>query len=112
MKRETLTITGVTLNREALNLGNLVVDVSFSSPFLLSPLVRAIVVNSVVGNPRQLPLAGGHYTISVCLSDAEKTYDYHWDVTSFEFPGAALPSANSGQDAMGHIVWPPDWKLP
>jgi lipopolysaccharide transport system ATP-binding protein len=131
-------ITGVSIDRDALKVGDLIVDVSFHSPFPLDPFVPQVVVNTVLGNPiygsrprlsnipratgrpmtgvvryeaKQLPLSEGHYTISVWIGDSNKDYDYHWDVLSFEFRAPNGPVPTPGHEAIGHFTWPSQWTV-
>lgn len=131
-------ITGVSIDRDALKAGDLIVDVSFHSPFKLDPFVPQVVVNTVLGNPiygsrprlsnigqgaaqaiagvlryeaKQLPLSDGHYTISVWIGDSEKDYDYHWDVLSFEFQNPNGPVPTPGHESIGHFTWPSQWSF-
>jgi lipopolysaccharide transport system ATP-binding protein len=134
----TPSITAVSMDREALNVGDLVVDISFESPFPLDSIVASFAINTSFGSPvfgsrfsgqekedleegfrsgvirfvvRQMPLVGGLYTISVRLGDGQTTYDRRWDVLAFEF-GAKLQSASEpSKITVGHMQWPVSWQV-
>ena len=110
-------ITAVKIDQDQLKLGNLTVDIEFTSPFSLIPPIPGIVVSSKSGVPvwgsnfrihgenypqrglkvgtirmevRALPLASDNYRLSIWLSDIHADYDYKPDILSFDFrPGAA-----------------------
>jgi len=131
-------ITAVSIDRDALKTGDLIVDIEFKSPFPMDPPVPGIVVQSALGIPiygsnprihnieysgdastsgavrfklRQLPLVNGHYTISVWLGDWEKDYDHHWDVLSFEVRREKKATSRQTPESVGLLDWPAEWRL-
>jgi lipopolysaccharide transport system ATP-binding protein len=105
-------ISFVNVDPSQLEHGNLVVDIGFKSPFLLSPPVAGLVICSTLGTPvygsnlrfhkdgliqsklsegvlrmtaKHLPVHGGVYKLSVWLGDWETDYDEKRDVLAFEF---------------------------
>jgi len=132
-------IASVALDEQALSAGDLVVDVSFVSPFPLAPPVPGIVVTSSFGTPvygsnprihpqhyarqpvkagtvrltaKSLPLAHGQYRISVWLGDWQRDYDHKQDVLQFEFrPGGVVARQGPEPDAIGYLDWDADWQV-
>jgi lipopolysaccharide transport system ATP-binding protein len=126
-------ITSVSMDRDALKAGDLVVDIGFRSPFPLDVMFASFAINTSFGVPifgsrtssqeelhlgegrisglirftvSQLPLIAGLYTISVTLGDGRTIYDRRWDVLSFAFQ-----STGSSNITVGHMQWPVSWKL-
>jgi hypothetical protein len=131
----TPSITAVSMDREALKAGDLVVDIGFGSPFPLDSIVASFAINTSFGSPvfgskfsgqkeqhleegfrsgiirfvvRQIPLVGGLYTISVKLGDGQTTYDHRWDVLAFEFESKLRSSSHI---TVGHMQWPVSWLI-
>jgi lipopolysaccharide transport system ATP-binding protein len=131
-------ITAVSIDKDALNAGDLVVDIAFTSPFPMDPPVPGIVINSNLGIPiygsnprihdiqysgeaavsgavqfkvRQLPLVDGHYSISVWLGDWHKDYDRRLDVLSFKFHRETPQPRKQKPESVGLLDWPAEWRL-
>lgn len=126
-KRKAITpsITAVSMDLEALTAGDLVVDIGFVAPLPMQAVIVSFAINTSFGVPvfgsrfsspepnsrlirfviRQIPLAGGFYTVSVKLGDGHQVYDYRWDVVSFE-----IRSSPSSTVTVGHMEWPVEWQ--
>lgn len=132
------TITRVAVQSDELSNGNLVVDVSFSSPFTLRPPMVGIQIATQQGtavfssNPRLyktsvplgtcaqgslqvradgLPLRNGTYHLSVWLGDWQIDYEHRPNVLAFEFGSRALSSTALRADEVGFIEWPSSWEM-
>jgi lipopolysaccharide transport system ATP-binding protein len=133
----TPSITSVSMDREALMAGDLVVDIGFGSPYPLDVIVVSFAINTSFGSPifgssfsyqakqhlekertsgvirfvvRKIPLVGGMYTISVRIGNGRTTYDHRWDVVAFEFV-STRSEAESSNIIVGHMQWPVNWQL-
>ena len=131
-------ITAVRIDQQELALGNLIVDVDFTSPFPLTPPVPGIVVSSKFGVPvwgsnsvfhdenypqqaaksgtlrmeaRALPLAKDTYNLSIWLSDIHADYDQRADVLSFEFRPKTVHASRPPNEVTGHLDWPAAWRI-
>ena len=133
-----LSITTVSMDRDALKSGDLIVDIGFESAFPLNKIFSTLAINTSLGTPiygsrfrfekndqkeegpkcgilrfvvRQPPLVSAPYTISVWLTDGQGRHDYRWDVISFGFRPAILSAAASLGDGVGHLEWPANWQV-
>lgn len=129
-------ITRVAVDAQSAMEGNLVVDLSFQSPFVLSPPVPGLVVSSEAGgavfgsnvrfhpmqggacsmkagtlrfSAAQLPLAPGRYRISVWLGDWHADFDEKLDVIDFDFRGGAQSAKRPPSSRIGHLDWNAQW---
>lgn len=131
-------ISFVSLESSQLELGNLVVDIGFRSPFPLKPPVPGVVVSSALGtpvfgsNPRfhsggfgrptlsegvlrmvvnGLPVHGGSYRLSVWLGDWETDYDVKRDVLSFELKHGHPAGKTPSPETIGFADAPATWSV-
>jgi lipopolysaccharide transport system ATP-binding protein len=131
-------ISFVNVDKQQLEMGNLVVEVGFKSPFSLNPPVAGIVVSSSMGtpvfgtNPRfhkdgygqpklsegilrmvveKLPIHGGTYHLSVWLGDWQSDYDERRDAVMFEFKNGHPASNTPGPEVIGFIDIPAKWNV-
>lgn len=138
-KASSPSIVGVRIDRERLKLGDLVVEIDFSSPFPLRPPIGGFVVNTPFGMPlfgsntrfhdigfskkaslshgtlraqaERIPLAKDTYTISVWLADWHADYDCKTSVCSFDFPGWSDHPLRPPSLVKGYLDWPTRWKV-
>jgi lipopolysaccharide transport system ATP-binding protein len=130
-------ITFVNVDKQQLELGNLVVDIGFKSPFLLNPPVAGVIVSTPMGipvfgtNPRfhkdgygqpklsegvlrmtveRVPIHGGNYHLSVWLGDWQSDYDERRDVVMFEFKRGNPASNAPSPEIIGFIDLPVVWR--
>ena len=129
------TITRISISESDALVGDLVVEVGFVSPFMLSPPVPGIMVTTDIGvpvygsNPRfhrpavhlpareavfrmvakSLPLAAGSYRISVWLSDWNTDYDQHMDVLQFDFRRGSERALKPSSAVTGSLDWDAQW---
>jgi lipopolysaccharide transport system ATP-binding protein len=131
-------ITAVTVDENELRLGNIVVDVEFTSPFPLTPPVPGIVISSNLGfpvycsNPRfhnknypsqglkagvvrmeaqELPLTSGSYSLSIWLGDSHVDYDHKADILSFDFRLDAAIALRPPNEITGNLEWAANWRI-
>ena len=131
-------IVSVTVNENELNIGNLIVDIGFVSPFPLVPPVPGVVITSNSGVPvygsnprfhngnyppkslkagtvrmevRALPLASLNYRLSVWLGDNHLNYDRKDDILSFDFrPKNPVPRRPLSA-VIGYLDWSANWRV-
>jgi lipopolysaccharide transport system ATP-binding protein len=137
-RKDKPSITGIKVDEEGLKRGDLIVDVTFKSPFSLSPPVVGLLVNSGSGmpvfgsNPRfhfqgfewkslssgvarmcakHLPIVDGTYNLSVWLGDWVNDYDSRMDVLSFEFRPETTDVLRPPPEFAGYLDWPAQWEV-
>ena len=130
-------ITRVSLDQEGLKVGDLILDISYESPFSLSPPVPGVVITSASGIPvfgsnpkfhregyaeaasqtgvvrmeaRKLPLMGGTYHLSVWLGDWHSNYDHKPDALSFDFKLSSIHHQAPKSDDIGYLDFQATWK--
>jgi lipopolysaccharide transport system ATP-binding protein len=136
-KSDAPSITAVSVDPRALQLGTLSVFIEYSSPYPLRRPIGGIVVSSTTGVPiwgsngrfhanegddvssnagilvcecTMMPLVPSIYTLSAWLGDWYQDFDEKRDVLSFDFrPDAHMPARPSAT-AVGHLDWPANWK--
>jgi lipopolysaccharide transport system ATP-binding protein len=130
-------ITSVTINPVALTEGDLRVEVGFTSPFPLAPMVGVILYNRhgqplmgangrmagdnwrptpalsgvVIAQLKQLPLHSDSYRLSVWLGDAGMNYDEKRDVVEFDFVSHRFHPQAPPVEVMGPIDLPWQWSI-
>ena len=131
-------ITAVRIDMEEIKIGNLIVEIEFTSPFPLVPTIPGIVVYSRSGFPlwssnprhhgegysqpslkagtlrmeaRSLPLVSDTYHLSAWLSDYHTDYDHKPDVLSFDFRPRSTTSARPPNEVAGHMDWSASWRV-
>jgi lipopolysaccharide transport system ATP-binding protein len=131
-------IVAVTVNENELNIGNLIVDIGFVSPFPLVPPVAGVVITSNSGVPvfgsnprfhngnyppkslkagtvrmevRALPLASTNYRLSVWLGDNHVDYDRKEDILSFDFRIKAGVPRRPSSEKIGYLDWSANWRV-
>jgi lipopolysaccharide transport system ATP-binding protein len=129
-------ITAIKIDQNELKVGNLIVDIEFTSPFPLVPPVPGIVVSSKLGVPlwgsnplfhnknypqrglkvgtlrmeaRALPLASDNYHLSIWLSDIHVDYDHKPDILSFNFLSEGGIAMRPPNEIIGNLDWPASW---
>lgn len=130
------TITRISIDEAAALAGDLVVEIGFGSPFLLSPPVAGIMITSDTGMPvygsnprfhksgspnepategtfkvvaRALPLSAGCYRLSVWLSDWQTDYDHQRDALKFDFRSGTDKAMRPSSVVIGHLDWETQW---
>jgi lipopolysaccharide transport system ATP-binding protein len=130
------TITRISIDEPAALVGDLVVKISFESPFLLSPPVPGVVITSDTGVPvygsnprfhrstlpnapgragtlkvtaRGLPLSGGCYRLSVWLGDWQTDYDQQRDALEFDFRRGSERAMRPLSATIGYLDWEAQW---
>jgi lipopolysaccharide transport system ATP-binding protein len=131
-------ITAVTVDKDELDIGNLIVDIDFVSPFPLVPPVPVVIVTSNSGVPvfgsnpryhngsdplkslnagtirmevRALPLASTNYRLSVWLGDNHADYDRKEDILSFDFHSKAGNPKRPSSALIGYLNWSANWRV-
>lgn len=131
-------IDSVTVRRAALSNGDLVVEIGFSSPFPLFPIVVGITVTSSAGFPvwgsnsrfhpsaklttahsdgvlscvaKQIPLISDDYTVSVWLGDSGENYDHKPDAIRFSVPALDEATLRPPPEINGNLDWHGDWSI-
>jgi lipopolysaccharide transport system ATP-binding protein len=131
-------ISSVTVDSSELDQGNLIVDITFKSPFPLSPPVAGLVISSSLGtpvfgsNPRfhnngfgepklsegvlrmkatNLPVHGGVYRLSVWLGDWHADYDEKRDVLAFEFKNGHPATNVPNPETIGFTDISANWSV-
>ena len=130
-------ITSVRINPAALTEGDLQVEVGFTSPFPLAPMVGVILYNRhgqplmgangrmagenwrpipalsgvVTAQLKQLPLHSDTYRLSVWLGDAGMNYDEKRDVVEFDFVSNRFHPQAPPVEIMGPIDLPWQWSI-
>ena len=130
-------ITRVAIDSNGLKRGDIIVDISFESPFPLSPPIPGIVISTkssmpvygsnprfhakgFEGNPLKggtlrmtamgLPLHGGTYHLSVWLGDWHTNYDHLPDLLTFDFKNDEKPSLIPRIESIGALKWDASWR--
>ena len=131
-------ITGISLDEEALRRGDFSASIEFLSPFSLRRPVGGLVISSLTGIPiwgtngrfhpgvngdvsvrngalicesSSLPLVPSVYTVSAWLADWQQDLDEKLNVMSFDFkPDGDVPLRPS-PNAIGYVDWRGSWKL-
>jgi lipopolysaccharide transport system ATP-binding protein len=132
-------ITRIAIDSTRLNLGDFLMEVSFSSPFPLNPPIVGVVVSTSMGVPvfasdalmhpegfnhqsletgtarvfvPGLPLHPGEYRASVFLAEQGGPYDYRRDVLSFDFmPARPVAAKCPPIETMGPLNVNARWEL-
>ena len=131
-------ISFVRVEQVGLDLGNLIVELGFKSPFPLNPPVGGLVMASLLGtpvfgtNPRfhkegfgqpklsegilrmtanNLPVHGGIYKLSVWLGDWQTDYDEKRDVLAFEFKHGHPASSTPNPETIGFLDVKVRWSV-
>jgi lipopolysaccharide transport system ATP-binding protein len=137
-KAEKPSITRISVNQEELLQGNLQIDVSYESPFMLSPPAPGITLTSTSGiavfgsNPRfhpvingptssrkgvarlsvtNLPIEPGTYFLSVWLGDWHRDYDSKVDALTIVFKDGNRPALRPSPEINGYLMWPGSWHI-
>jgi lipopolysaccharide transport system ATP-binding protein len=130
-------ITAVRIDQQQLDIGNLVVEIDYASPFPLRPPIGGIVVTSMLGTPtygsntrfhnkgfgqptssqgtlkmmaNNLPLHGGFYKLSAWLADWQMDYDEKKDAIAFEFMHGMPRSNTPDPENIGFIDHEATWQ--
>ena len=131
-------IRSVAIDAAELEIGNLVVDIGFYSPYVMNPPVPGLLVTSALGTPvfgsnprfhrqgygearlsegvirmtmKQLPIHGGVYKLSVWLGDWTADYQEIRDVLTFEFKGGHLEVNTPNPENFGFLNSPASWSV-
>jgi lipopolysaccharide transport system ATP-binding protein len=131
-------ITSVAVDQAELQEGNLLVDISFESPFPLSPPVVGLVVYSILGSPvfgsnprihsdgygkvrlcagtvrliaHDLPIHPGTYKLSVWLGDWETDYDEKREILAFDLKGGQRAPHVPAAEVIGHVKTAARWSV-
>lgn len=132
------TITGISIDENAMAVGNLVVAIDFQSPREQFKPYCGIVISSTTGVPvwgsnprvhpyeqaplssqrgriyctvRSLPILSGTYVISVWLGDWTQDFDIKLDALTFEFSNGTVHPKRSLPAIQGYLEWPALWKM-
>jgi lipopolysaccharide transport system ATP-binding protein len=130
-------ITAIRIDQQQLDIGNLIVEIDYVSPFPLNPPIGGIVVTSMLGTPaygsntrfhnkgfgkptssqgtlkmvaNSLPLHGGFYKLSAWLADWHMDYDEKKDVMAFEFMLGTPRSSTPNPEHVGFIDHEAVWQ--
>jgi lipopolysaccharide transport system ATP-binding protein len=128
-------ICRISVNAEALEFRNLIVDVEFVSPWPLQTAVGGLLLKTVMGEPvwgsncrfhpyesqikssargvlrcqsRGLPITPGQYVLSVWLGDRHERYDSKLDVLKISIAEDRINPLRP--PASGHLDWPAVWE--
>jgi lipopolysaccharide transport system ATP-binding protein len=128
-------ICRISVNAEALEFRNLIVDVEFVSPWPLQTAVGGLLLKTVKGEPvwgsncrfhpyesqikgsargvlrcqsRGLPITPGQYVLSVWLGDRHERYDSKLDVLKISIAEDRINPLRP--PASGHLDWPAVWE--
>jgi lipopolysaccharide transport system ATP-binding protein len=131
-------ITKITIDHESLARGDILLSISFESPFPLCPPVPGILLSTAFGgavfgsNPRfhqtgypstasargtvrlevrNIPIAPGNYLLSAWLGDWHRDYDVKRDALRFEFLVSKSVTLRPGPSWAGSLEWPAQWYL-
>jgi lipopolysaccharide transport system ATP-binding protein len=129
-------IVQVDVDPDSLGACDLVVDITFESPWPLDNPVGGLVLRASTGEPvwgtnarihpvaegvrgitkgvlrceaRALPVASGDYVISVWLGDWQQDYDSKLDILSFNIGSAGSSDLRPSSSVIGHLDWPALW---
>ena len=129
-------ICNVTVDREALSSGDLIVRIGFVSPHPMQGALGGILLRAPTGEPvwgsngrfhardghkdaiksgvirceaRGLPLAPGHYLLSVWLADWYEDHDGRIDLLNICFREDRVDSRRPSVQFVGHLDWPATW---
>jgi lipopolysaccharide transport system ATP-binding protein len=129
-------ITGVRVEGAAAKKGDLSVEISFASPFPLSPPVPGLVLYSSSGTPVygtnarihndgypklpmdrgtlsfkavDVPICTGRYRLSVWLGDWHRDYDHKVDTLTFDFVNPMVSQNHVSAEVIGHVHCPGHW---
>jgi len=131
-------ITGISLDEEAIRRGDFSAQIEFVSPSPLRPPVGGFIISTLSGVPvwgtngrfhpadnrivsaqrgtlkcwaSSLPLLPSTYTLSGWLGDWHQDFDQKLNVLSFDFNPNAEVSLRPDPDAIGHIDWQASWMV-
>nr|UXE45145.1 vitamin B12 import ATP-binding protein BtuD [uncultured bacterium] len=131
-------ITGISLDQEAVRRGHFSAQIEFVSPYPLRPPVGGFIVSTLTGVPvwgtngrfhpadnrivsaqrgtlecsaSSLPLLPSTYTLSGWLGDWHQDFDQKLNVLSFDFNPNAEVSLRPDPNAIGHIDWHASWTV-
>jgi lipopolysaccharide transport system ATP-binding protein len=130
-------ITGVTIDGEALRRGDLITSIEFDSPYPVCPPVGGILIRGITGTPvwgsnarvhperggrgisassgkvtcqsLRIPLVPGHYTVSVWLGDWYQDFDEKHNILAFDFFPERIDPLRPNPNLIGHMDWPASW---
>lgn len=129
-------ITCIQVDEAALAVGNLIVDISFESPWPITHPIGGLSIKSTTGQPiwgsngrfhersgsphpvckgmlrctsEKLPLIGGPYLLSVWLADQFADYDAKLDQMTIQLPAPNGQILRPPPTAIGHLDWEATW---
>ena len=131
-------ITNVTVDHEALKVGDLAVEIAFESPWPIQTPVGGIVIRALNGqvlwgsngrfhprtNDREdiaegilrcsakgIPLWPGEYVLSVWLGDWHEDHDAKIDVVTIQLGSDSNIPMRPSTSAIGHLSWSATWSV-
>src|SRR5262249_44612053 len=130
-------ISAIKVDQAAIARNDLIVDISFTSPWPLETPIGGIVLRTVAGEPvwgsngrfharlgdtqasvcgvlrceaRDLPVAAGQFLLSVWLGDWYRDHDVKLDVLSITIGRGDVNGFQPAPSTIGYIDWPAAWR--